>query len=63
MGGRNGIRGNRVENNDHARQKSAVGYNIDALPEFTTEFRNNTGLNCAKYLVAPRIVSTDNDLR
>jgi hypothetical protein len=63
VSGHNIIRGNRVANENSILQKSAVGYNIDALPDSTTEFSNNTGLNCARYVIAPKITSADNDLR
>jgi hypothetical protein len=57
------VRANRVENRDAVLAKSAVGYNIDATPDATTEVRNNVGLNCARYNVGAKIVSADNDWR
>jgi len=60
VGGHNIIRNNRVEN--RAASPNATGYSIDALPDSTTEFRNNTGLNCARYKVAPNVASADNEL-
>lgn len=63
VSGHNVIQGKRVVTNDRALQKSTVGYNIDALADSKTEVRNNTGLNCAKYVVAPQIVNENNDLR
>lgn len=60
VSGQNIMRNNRVEN--HAASPSAVGYQLDALPESTVEFRNNTGVNCARYDVAAKIGGADNDL-
>jgi parallel beta-helix repeat protein len=61
VSGHNEIRNNRVEN--RAASLTAVGYSIDALPDANTQFCNNTGLNCARYVIAPQITSANNDLR
>ncbi|MEP6670064.1 MAG: right-handed parallel beta-helix repeat-containing protein [Chthoniobacter sp.] len=63
VNGHNIISGNRVECRDGALQKATIGYSIDSLPESTIDFRNNTGINCAKYIVAPKLANTENDLR
>ena len=60
VNGQNFVRNNRVEN--RAASPSAVGYQLDALPDSTVEFRNNTGMNCARYDVAAKIAGTNNDL-
>jgi hypothetical protein len=59
--GHNVICRNRVANS--APRDGAIGYNIDALPTATTEFRDNIGVNCARYIVAPKTVSADNNLK
>jgi hypothetical protein len=61
VGGTNVIRGNRVENRE--RRESSVGYNIDPLPSSTTVFSNNVGVNCARYIVSPKITSAGNSLK
>ncbi|EDY18531.1 hypothetical protein CfE428DRAFT_3916 [Chthoniobacter flavus Ellin428] len=60
VSGHNLVRDNRVEN--HAPSPSAVGYQLDELPDATTEFRNNVGANCARYDIAAKIANTDNQL-
>jgi parallel beta-helix repeat protein len=58
LSGHNLVRDNRVEN--RAPSPSAGGYQLDALPDATIEFRNNVGVDCARYDIAAKIVNTDN---
>jgi parallel beta-helix repeat protein len=60
VSGHNLVRDNRVEN--RAPSRSAIGYQLDALPDSAIEFRNNIGVNCARYVIAEKITNRDNQL-
>jgi len=61
VGGRNVIRGNRVENG--GMQKSAVGYKVAFLPGAVMDFSKNVGVNCGEYRVAPESMGQGNELK
>jgi len=63
VSGRNIVRNNQVKNQNAALSNSAVGYSIDGLPDSTIEFSRNSGLNCARNSIAPKVASADNELR
>lgn len=35
---------------------------MDALADATIELSKNSGVNCARYSIAPKVASTDNEL-
>jgi parallel beta-helix repeat protein len=60
-GGKNVVRGNRVENRE--MQRSATGYKVALMPGAVLDFSGNVGLNCGEYHVTPESMGQGNELK